>query len=82
MRYKANENTKVFELIKEIKSTESSHVFHLDNNIKICLTLFRKCEICKKFYKNSDMETKKICWECFENGKRISEEPDYKRVDY
>lgn len=81
MRETINEHTQIGTLIKEIKPTETSHTYHLSKDLKIVINAYRLCEICKRWMRNGDMEGE-ACWSCCENGRRISEEPDYKRVDY
>lgn len=81
MRYTINENTKISELIKEIKQTETSHTFHLSKDLKIVLTALRKCSNCLKWFRNGDMIGVN-CWSCYESGVGMTEEPqDYERID-
>ena len=69
-----NSNTAVSELIKQIKETETSHTFHLKDDLKIVLTALRKCSNCSKWIRNGDMEGS-ICWSCAEAGRKIADEP-------
>ena len=63
--------TLVGELIKQIKETETSHTFHLSKDLKIVVTAFRLCEVCKKFFRNGDMSNNELCFDCYENGRKI-----------
>ncbi len=71
MRNTINSNTTVGSLIKEIKETESSHTYHLSKSLKIVINAFRFCEICLKWYRNGDMSSNELCFNCYENGRKI-----------
>lgn len=70
MRRKFNSDTKIGELLKEIKATTTSATFHLSKDLKIILTAFRLCSCCGKWFRNGDMEGE-ICFDCAENGRKI-----------
>ncbi len=66
MRSLITAESKVSELIKE---TETSHTFHLKDDLKIVLTALRKCSNCGFWFRNGDMEGP-ACWSCNESGKK------------
>ena len=75
MRRKINLNTSVSELISS--EDRSSTVFYIDE-IKLCVTTFRLCKICHKYYPQGLMrkiEGSWVCWSDEERARKISDEP-------
>lgn len=79
MRFIANENSPISELIKQIDNDKTSKVFHLDKVTKICIRLEQLCLKCNTWYKQFDIEEVngvKMCWACAEKKRKLLEQSD------